>query len=330
MKKLVISIIIFITILIAFAVYLTLTGREISVIEDRSDYDNFEYHFVIITQQYDDTFWSEVEEGARSAAKNLNVAIQCIKSENTNVLQEIELLELAIASRVDGIITYALEEDKFVSVINKAVERDIPVITIDTDVPKSKRISYVGVNNYAVGEKAANELLKEIPENPVIGIVADNHKSNRQNIMIQGFVDELSENKIEVKKVIDIYNSDAMEAMDKTQLLINSDPKINILFCTNSVSTIGAARAIVDLNLVGEVKIIGFGDHPEIRRFVEKGVVSTIIVRDPYLMGKLAVENLNDYKKGKPISEFINTDVKIITRENIMYLKNRGGDNGVK
>ncbi len=330
MKKLVISIIVFIIILIVFAVYITLTGREISVADDSSDYDNFKYHFVIITQQYDDTFWSQVEEGARSAAKNINVAIQCIKSEHTEVSHEIELLELAIASRVDGIITHVLEEDKFVTVIDKAVERGIPVITIDTDAPKSKRISYVGVNNYAVGEKAANELLKEIPEEPVIGIIVDNHKSNRQNIMIQGFVDRLAEKEIEVKKVIDIYNSDAMEAMDKTQLLMSSDPSINILFCTNSVSTLGAARAIVDLNLVGKVKIIGFGDHPEIRRFVEKGVISTIIVRDPYLMGKLAVENLNDYKNGKTISEFINTDVKVITRDNIKYLNNRSGEDGVR
>ena len=136
-------------------------------------------------------------------------------------------------------------------------------------------------------------------------------------MMIQGFIDKLAEQKVEIKKIIDVYNSDAMEAMDKTQLLINSDPDVNVLFCTNSVYTIGAARAIVDLNLVGKIKIIGFGDHPEIRRLVEKKVISTIVVQDPYLMGKLAVQNMNDYKNGKQISEFINTGVKVVSWENI-------------
>ena len=321
MKKLVALIIIFIIILAVTAVYLTFAGREINTANVEEDYDNFRYHFVIITQQKNDVFWNKVEEGARSAAKDLKVAIQCIGSEHVDARQEIDFLELAIASRVDGIITHVSEEDKFVPVINKAVERDIPVITIDTDAPKSKRISYVGANNYAVGEKAANELLKEIPENTVVGIISENHKSSQQNMMIQGFVDKLAEEEVEIKKIIDVYYSDVMEVVDKTQLLINSDPDINILYCTSSVSTIGAARAVVDLNLVGKIKIIGFGDHPEIRRLVEKEVISAVVVQEPYLMGKLAVENMNNYKNGRHISEFINTGVKVVSRQNIDTFK---------
>jgi len=317
MKKLVVFIIIFIIILAVCAVYLAFTGREINLANEEINYDKYKYHFVIITQQKNDVFWNKVEEGARSAAKDLEVAIQCISSEHVDIQHEIDFLEMAIASRVDGIITHVPEEDKLSPIIDKAVERDIPVITIDTDAPKSKRISYVGANNYASGEKAAQELLKEMPENAVIAIIAENYKSSRQNMMIQGFIDKLAEQKVEIKKIIDVYNSDAMEAMDKTQLLINSDPDVNVLFCTNSVYTIGAARAIVDLNLVGKIKIIGFGDHPEIRRLVEKKVISTIVVQDPYLMGKLAVQNMNDYKNGKQISEFINTGVKVVSWENI-------------
>lgn len=317
MKKLVVFIFMFTTILAVCAVYLTFTGREINLANAEINHDNYKYHFVIITQQKNDIFWNKVEEGARSAAKDLQIAIQCIGSEHVDIQQEIDFLELAIASRVDGIITHVPEEDKLAPVINKAVERNIPVITIDTDAPKSKRISYVGANNYATGEKAAQELLKDMPENAVIAIIAENYKSSRQNMMIQGFIDKLAEKEIEIKKVIDVYNSDTMEAMDKTQLLINSDPDVNVLFCTNSVSTIGAARAIVDLNLVGKIKIIGFGNHPEIRRLVEKKVISTIVVQDPYLMGKLAVQNMNDYKNGKQISEFINTGVKVVSWKNV-------------
>jgi len=317
MKKLVVFIFMFTTILAVCAVYLTFTGREINLANAEINHDNYKYHFVIITQQKNDIFWNKVEEGARSAAKDLQIAIQCIGSEHVDIQQEIDFLELAIASRVDGIITHVPEEDKLAPVINKAVERNIPVITIDTDAPKSKRISYVGANNYATGEKAVQELLKDMPENAVIAIIAENYKSSRQNMMIQGFIDKLAEKEIEIKKVIDVYNSDTMEAMDKTQLLINSDPDVNVLFCTNSVSTIGAARAIVDLNLVGKIKIIGFGDHPEIRRLVEKKVISTIVVQNPYLMGKLAVQNMNDYKNGKQISEFINTGVKVVSWKSI-------------
>lgn len=316
MKKLVVFIILFIIILASFMVYMTLSGRDIKLLNGKNNY-NLRYHFVIIAQQKNDIFCSKAEEGARFAAKDLQVAIQYIGPEHVGVQQEIDFLELAIASRVDGIITHVSDEDKLTSVINKAVESGIPVITMDTDAPESKRISYVGTNNYAAGEKAANVLLEVMPENAVIGVLAGNYESNQQNMRIQGFVDKLAGRKVEIKKIIHLSDLDVMEAMDKTQLLLNSGYDINILFCTNPVNTIGAARGVVDLNRVGNVKIIGFDDLPEIRRLVEKEVISAVIVQDPYLMGKLAVQNMYNYKEGKQISVLINTDVRVASRQNI-------------
>ena len=38
-----------------------------------------------------------------------------------------------------------------VPVINKAIDKGIPVFTVDTDAPRSKRLTYIGTNNYNAG-----------------------------------------------------------------------------------------------------------------------------------------------------------------------------------
>ncbi|GAA3330569.1 hypothetical protein GCM10020331_083650 [Ectobacillus funiculus] len=62
-------------------------------------------------------------------------------------------MKKAIVSKVDGIVVQSLDEQMFAPIINKAVNENIPVVTIDTDSPKSERVAYVGTDNYTAGEK---------------------------------------------------------------------------------------------------------------------------------------------------------------------------------
>ena len=54
-----------------------------------------------------------------------------------------ELMEMAIADRVDGIIVQVSDEEEVSAQIDKAEEQNIPVITIRSDAPVSKRVSSV-------------------------------------------------------------------------------------------------------------------------------------------------------------------------------------------
>lgn len=52
-------------------------------------------------------------------------------------------MEMAIAARVDGIIVQVSDEEAVSAQIDKAEEQNIPVITIRSDAPVSKRVSSV-------------------------------------------------------------------------------------------------------------------------------------------------------------------------------------------
>lgn len=59
-------------------------------------------------------------------------------------------MEMAIAARVDGIIVQVSNEEAVSAQIDKAKGQDIPVITIRSDAPNSKRVSFVSGNDYAI------------------------------------------------------------------------------------------------------------------------------------------------------------------------------------
>ena len=56
-----------------------------------------------------------------------------------------------ITQHVDGIAISALNGDFLTDTINKAVDAGIPVVTWDSDAPKSKRMAFYGVDDFAVG-----------------------------------------------------------------------------------------------------------------------------------------------------------------------------------
>ena len=60
-------------------------------------------------------------------------------------LKQKEILELYITQRVDGIAISALNGDFLTDTINRAVDSGIPVVTWDSDAPKSKRLAFCGV-----------------------------------------------------------------------------------------------------------------------------------------------------------------------------------------
>lgn len=317
MKKLLFFVFLFITLFISFIIFLSLPEHAWEEKDKNVGSLDYVYHFVVNAQLKNDIYWEQLGEGAKEAAKSRNIIIQYVGNECIDFDSEIKFLEMAIASRIDGIITRGLDDDRFNAVLNKAAEKEIPVITVGVDAPNSKRVAYVGTSNYDAGLLAARRVFNMLPDGGKIAIITGGYELLQNNTWVNGFVKGLDNNrKFEVKTTL-VSNMSILESMDKAQSILKSYPEINIFYCTDSIDTVGVARAVVDLNKVNSVKIIGFGNSPEILRYVEKGVVNATVAQRPSVIGKLAVENLYKYKKGERIPKFIDTGMDVITYDNV-------------
>ena len=71
--------------------------------------------------------------------------------QDQNPEKQASIMDTIIARKPAGILIAPGNPDMLMPYINKAMDAGIPVICIDTDAPKSKRIAYFGTSNYAAG-----------------------------------------------------------------------------------------------------------------------------------------------------------------------------------
>lgn len=96
-------------------------------------------------------------------------------SRSLDPIEQVSMIEdLVNRQRVDGLAIMPLHSILVENKINEIVEQQqLPVITLNTDLPQSKRICYIGQDNYAAGRTAA-ELMRLVTGgtgivSPIIG-----------------------------------------------------------------------------------------------------------------------------------------------------------------
>jgi len=283
------------------------------------------YHFYIISQNSVDPFWLEIKRGIEKAAKQFNVAVEFNAPRFNNPDEELKYLDIALTSKVDGIITHVSDEASFTEAINQAYEQNIPVVTIENDAKSSNRSAFVGTNSFLLGKEAGELMVDATKGKAKIGIIISNDyalDAASQNLKINGFLSSV--NSFPEMEVVRIESSKMgiLSAEEIMQAILKEDPDIDAIYTTNSVDTLGSTQVIIDSNRVGEITLVGYGDTEDILRYIRKGVIYGTVMSDPYKMGLESVKALLDIKELDNTSTFIDTGVKAITMQNLQEYEN--------
>ena len=123
------------------------------------------WRVIVIPKGTTHEFWKTLHAGTLKAADelgNVDVIWQGPQKEDDRV-QQIQLVQNAIAAGVDGIVLAPLDARALVDPVEAAVAKGIPVVIFDSALESTKMVSYVATNNYNGGVLAAagmGELLK--------------------------------------------------------------------------------------------------------------------------------------------------------------------------
>lgn len=313
--------------IIFLIILVTLAGAAIFLLDNTNlipSTSKPQYHFYFIVQNSVDPFWKEVIKGAEVAAKDYNVVIEFCAPRFNDPNEELKYIDIATLSRVDGIITHAFGTEDFTNAIDRAYYKGIPVITFENDASKSKRYAFAGTNSFEIGKRAAELLIRATNGKGNVAIIT-NSDSNQDlienNLKMNGFFSTLKDYKD--IKIVKTYTSKMgiLSAEEITQKIIESNEKINAIFTVSSADTLGAAQLIVDRNKVGEIILIGYGSSEEITRYIEKEIIYGTVASDPYKMGYDSVKTLYNIKNGNSVPTFIDTEVKVITKDGLEEFK---------
>lgn len=275
------------------------------------------YHFYFIAQNSVDPFWNEVMQGVKKSAKDNNVVVEFNVPRFNNPQEELKFMDIAVISKVDGIITHAPSGIGFTDSINNAYDHGIPVITVENDDSESKRYAFAGTNSFELGKEAARLLIEATNGKAKVAVISNGDLQQdaiEHNLKMNGFFSTLKEYPEMI--IVKTYTSQMgiLSAEEITQNIINSDEGINAIFAFSSADTLGSAQLIVDRSRVGKIMLVGYGNSDEIVRYIDKEIIYGTIASDPYKMGYESVKALVDVKDGKSIPSFIDTQVKVITK----------------
>lgn len=292
--------------------------NEIDLVNNQS-YEDYEYHYALITGNDDDFFWNSVYEGAKEKGRQLNVYVENF-GKNLNFPYSInELIEMAIAAKVDGIIVKAEGDERTQELINCAVEIEIPVVTVLEDASYSNRQCFVGVNNYNLGKEYGTQVLNASNENTrkVMVLIDSSIRDTSHNIILSGIRETLEDTEIEVTPAaIDRESTFSSEEAIR-DIVMDMENSPDIIICLNSVDTVCAYQAVVDFNKVGEINIIGYYNSETVLTAIQKNIIYSTIVIDTNQMGAYSVEALNEYKTSSRVSNYISVDTNLISAKDV-------------
>ena len=125
--------------------------EETSEIIEALDYHTYDKYYVLITDDRNSSFWQSVYAGARKRAAAGGAYVEMLGMDLSVDYDKMDLMQIAIDSKVDGIIVEADESYRMTQLIQRAGEAGIPVVTALGDNTDSGRNSFVGVSNYNLG-----------------------------------------------------------------------------------------------------------------------------------------------------------------------------------
>ena len=100
-----------------------------------------------------------------------------------------------------------------------------------------------------------------------------------------------------------------------------------LTICLNDKITESAIQCIVEKNLVGKTKILGYYDSETIRKAIEKGSVYATFTIDTKALAMQSVNALNEFNDTGYVSDYSTTTVKKITRLNLDDYNSEGDEN---
>ncbi|MGL1892508.1 MAG: substrate-binding domain-containing protein [Spirochaetaceae bacterium] len=279
---------------------------------DREDSEEKSNHYAFFLPASNYSFFTLLKEGAIHASETMDCAI---------TFHEIDAdpmsFDMVTLSGVDGIGIYPYsKDDKIIKNLTKISKAGIPIIQIENEIIRDETTFFIGTNNFESGKAIAKLALKAKSDKLNIALV---FSDKNPGLMSDGNLVELGLNSILNDKInhlqTEVTSMNPLDAERLTYQLMRQEQKIDVIVLTDPNDTLVSVQAIIDMNLVGNVKIIGFGDDKKIKEYIDKELILGSIIRNPYRIGFSAVMALQELSTNGYTSAFVDTGISVITKD---------------
>ena len=300
------------------------------------DSDEF---FVLVSANLQVPYWKAAGAGFSNSASQLKVRSDFTGPQNYDPKAERDALDAAVQKKATGILLAVTDPALLKDSIDKAVAAGVPVITIDSDAPSSKRLFFIGTNNYQAGFTGGQRLAQELHGKGNVVVFSMPDQSNLQE-RLRGYKEALARTPdIKITRVVDIQGDPRIAFDTTTQIIGKERDKVDAFVCLEAQSGKEVAGVLNSYHVTGKV-VIAMDTDQETLDWIQKGVIAATIAQKPYTMafvGMQMLDNLYHHKPASldkdwskdsfaPIPSFVDTGSGLIDKGNVGSFIQAGKD----
>jgi ribose transport system substrate-binding protein len=275
-------------------------------------------------------YWQTAANGLMRAASQMQVKAEVVGPETYDPQAEQQELHrlIGLEPKPAGILVSAADPALMKPDIDAAIAAGIPVITVDSDSPASKRLLFIGTNNYQAGVMGGRIAAKQLPGKGNVVVFTMPGQTNLAE-RLNGYKFAFSEHPgIKIVDVVDI-KGDPRIAFDTTNEIVEKRrDKVDGFVCLEALAGKEVAE-VLDRNKVTKMVMAMDTDEGTLN-WIQKGVIAATIAQKPFTMAYYGVKMLDELQHRKPPSldinwaqdpfsplpTFVDTGAALITKEN--------------
>ena len=263
------------------------------------------------------------------AARELGVKVTITGPSTIDMSMFVNMIETTIARRPAGLLISAWDPSVVIAPIAKAVEAQIPVVTVDVDAPTSQRRTFIGTNWYDLGVRQGEAMAAAVA-------------GRKGRIALLGLTEQYIDQQAFAgfKSVIEKAGLTAMApqhdhgdsavAARVASTIIQSTSDLVGIAGFDSESGPGIGVAVKEAGKVGRIIVTCVDAEPAHLNLIKEGVVAAAIGQKRELFTYLGLRVLfdlnhsplrftaDDHKAGVfSAPEVIHTGSYTVTRENV-------------
>jgi ABC-type sugar transport system substrate-binding protein len=227
-------------------------------------------------------YWNAHRYAWKKAGELYNVKTDWQGMTGDDVTEMVTLFDNVAAKNPAGIVVLGWDEGLAPS-INKAQENGIPVVTFSGDVVTSNRETWVGSDQHDLGYIGGKKYADFIGGSGKVAILTYPGKGlfdGRQ----AGFEDAFSEYPgIEVVAIGNTQTDEAV-AVQAAKDILTANPDLTGFVCCDATGPMGAATAIEEAGLTGEVDVLGLDRDTAMLQRIKEGTITGSVVQDDATM----------------------------------------------
>ena len=295
----------------------------------QESYHQKDEQYYFIASNINLPYWQEAQAGLLDAAKEMGVKAELDGPTTLSPKEELDSFQKAVALHPAGILISIAKPELFKSAIDAAVQQGIPVICIDSDAPESKRVLFVGTDNFRAGQEIAKRMATMLKGQGQLLLITIPGQLNLDE-RIRGVYDALQRYPgVKITQTAD-DKGDSRNAYDAVSGLLAKKTKIDGILCLEASGGAGAADALHRVDMTGKIPIVSFDKDPDTLNWIDRGGINATVSQKPYVMAYYglkfaddlhhnAVHEFKDWRNApaSPMPAWVDTGTAIIDKSNL-------------